>query len=255
MIDTHTHLYTEEFDADSSQAVERAIGAGVCKMIFPNIDIASCAPLLRLHSLYPENTFVAAGLHPTEVGDGWQDTLDAVFDAFAGSRIVAIGEIGIDLYWDSTYREEQMRCLEAQLRMAREKGLPAIIHCRSGLEEVLEVAAGMGDELPKLDFHSFTGTHDDVDRIRRVCDPMFGINGVATFKNARELREAIPAIGASRIVLETDSPYLAPVPNRGRRNESSYLPYILNCVANTLGMDARELEAATDANASSFFGI
>lgn len=255
MIDTHTHLYTEEFEEDSAQAVERAIDAGVGKMIFPNIDLNSCAPLLALHEKFPANTFPAAGLHPTEVREDWRRAMQTIFMAFEKHPVVAIGEIGIDLYWDGSYRDEQMQCLEAQLQLAYDKGLPAIIHCRSGLEEVLEIASGMGDQLPPLDFHSFTGSREEVERIRKVCDPMFGINGVATFKSARELREAIPVIGASRIVLETDSPYLAPVPKRGRRNESSFLPHILECVAATLGMESGELEAITDGNAASFFGI
>lgn len=255
MIDTHTHLYTDEFAEDSDAAVEKAITEGVKLMVFPNIDISSVAPMLALHHRHPDHTRVAVGLHPTEVKPTWRSDLDNIFHAFKGAVPVAIGEIGIDLYWDRTLRREQRDVFAAQIEIAKEHGLPIIIHCREALDDILDVLQAAGATLPETVFHSFTGSVADVAKIRKVTDPMFGINGVVTFKNARELQEAIPAIGPDRIMLETDSPYLAPVPMRGKRNESAYLTYVLRKVSELLELEPETVEKATDRNATSFFNL
>ena len=256
MIDTHTHLYLRDsFAADIDEVMARAADAGVRQMVFPNIDAASVAPMLELHDRFPDSTHIAAGLHPTEVTADWLRQTEECLSLLDRRRCVAVGEIGMDLYWDKTFAAEQREALAMQLREAHRRGLPAIIHCREALEETLDVMRGLGNELPPVVFHSFTGTPSDVEAIRQVTDAMFGINGVVTFKNAASLREALPAIGAERIMLETDSPYLAPVPHRGKRNESAWTRHVLLAVADVLGLPADRTEEITDANAARFFGI
>lgn len=230
-------------------------------MVFPGIDPESTPALLSLAARWPENVRIALGLHPTELGEDWRGRLAEMERMYtdAGLPLVAIGEVGIDLHWDRTTLAQQIEAFSAQLEMAMERKLPVIIHSRDALEETLGVivacAGRHGGLLPKLIFHSFTGSPEDVRRIREVCDPWFGINGVVTYKSAPALREALAEIGLDRILLETDSPYLAPVPHRGRRNESAYLPEILHAVALNLGVGEAEVEAATDRNAALLFGF
>lgn len=256
MIDTHTHPYLEQFEDGGAEAVERALAAGVTHMVLPNVDESSVRPILDLHSRYPEQTSVAIGLHPTEVNADWRPTLDRILEVFrcdpSAPHIVAIGEVGMDLYWDKTFRKEQADAFAYQLRLAEEAGLPVIIHCREALEDTIAVIAEVKPTVPLI-FHSFTGSPEDVRRIREVCDPWFGINGVVTYKNAQPLRDALPEIGLGRILLETDAPYLAPVPKRGRRNEPAYVTYVRDQVAATLGVTPAEVEAATEANAKEIF--
>lgn len=256
MIDTHTHLYLDDFAPENDAVVERAISVGVDKLIFPNVDVNTVAQMRGLHSRYPENTFMAIGLHPTEVNaENVDDQLRYVSDELSAhpDEYIAIGEIGIDLYWDKQYRDRQMEVLSRQMNMAAERNLPVIIHCRDGLDEVLEVIEGL-DKVPQGVFHSFGGTVEDVERIRKYGDFYFGINGIVTFKNSR-LREVLPTIGVDRILLETDAPYLAPVPMRGKRNESAYIIHTAGYIANTLGLSNQELDVITTANAERLFKI
>lgn len=256
LIDTHTHLYVEDFAPDNVAAVNRAVEAGVGKLIMPNIDAASVGPMRQLHEACPENTYMAIGLHPTELTDeSVQSQLEFVRRGLGnhGDDYVAIGEVGIDLYWDKSRRDKQMQVFDAQLRMASEKELPVIIHCRDGLDEALEVIEGL-DRIPPLLFHSFGGNEADVARIRRYGDFMFGINGIVTFRNSG-LRNVLPAIGIDRILLETDSPYLAPVPLRGRRNESAFMIHTAAHVASSLGLTADEVADVTTRSALNFFRI
>lgn len=256
MTDTHTHLYMPDAFPDGGvEAVERAVESGVDMMILPAVDPSTFESMLALHNRFPDNTCVAIGLHPTELGESPRTTLDALERMLEADpdRFAAIGETGIDLYWDSSRREEQMESFGRQYDWAVRYGKPLIIHCREGLSEVLEVIASRPGERPVMIFHSFTGTARDVAEIRRVCDPWFGINGVVTFKNAAGLREALPEIGIDRIVLETDSPYLAPVPHRGKRNESSYIAAVRDKVAETLGLTPEETERKTDLHAKQIF--
>lgn len=259
MTDTHTHLYLPEFSEDGHEAVVRARAAGVGMLVLPCVDISSVDGMLALNARCPDCTRLAFALHPTEVGEDWKEEMSAIMENISCPACVAVGETGIDLYWDATCRERQMEAFAAHLDIAGEHSLPVIIHCRQALDETLEV---IGDHIGRhggcgmpLVFHSFTGSPADVERIRSVCDPWFGINGVVTFRNAGELSLAVPSIGVGRILLETDSPYLAPVPRRGRRNESSYLPYIRDKVASLLGITPEEAEAATDRNASAVFRL
>lgn len=248
----------DAYDDGGTQAVADAIAAGVRRMVFPCVNLASLADMRRLHDRYPAETVLAIGLHPTDLGEDWRDTLRTM-EAMLPGDFVAVGEVGIDHYHDDPeadsrmLRKNQMEAFGIQLGWAQKHGLPVIIHCREGLDDTLEVISSLCGDMPELIFHSFTGTVDDVKRIREVCDPMFGINGVVTFKNAPLLREALPEIGLDRILLETDAPWLSPAPLRGRRNESSRIPYIRDCVAATLGIDPEEVERVTDARASRLF--
>ena len=259
MIDTHTHLYDRAFAAGCTDpmagccdAVDRAVAAGVNMMVLPNVDRESIGPLKALRALRPEVTAAAMGLHPTELGTDWRATLDIIEAELRRGGYCAIGEVGIDLYWDRTYEREQMLAFDAQLALAEEMSLPVIIHCREGLDRTLEVL--QGHRGVSAVFHSFGGSADDVAAIRAEGDFYFGINGIVTFKNSG-LREILPEIGSGRILLETDSPYLAPVPKRGRRNESAYLPYIAQTVADALEMSVEKLAEITTANAAEFFRL
>lgn len=252
LIDTHTHLYLPEFDSDRDEVMKRALDSGVSTMIFPNVDLSTIRPMKELHERYPSCTLMAMGLHPTEVAPAWQETLALIDNELKAGGYVAVGEIGIDLYWDKTYEREQMEVFHRQVATAVESGLPIIIHCRDGLDQVLEVLQDFRGKARGV-FHSFGGTLADVERIRREGDYYFGINGIVTFKNSK-LREVLPAIGASRIVLETDAPYLAPVPHRGKRNESAYIVNTAEAVATALGLTPDQAAVATTRNAGELFG-
>lgn len=254
MIDTHTHPYLDDFEDGGLDAVGSALASGVSHMVLPNVNAASVGPMKKLHEAFAGVTHMALGLHPTEVDGDWVSVVDGFEAELGRGGYVAVGEIGMDLHWDTTRRREQKEAFRRQLEMAGRLGLPAIIHCREGLDDVLEVIGAVHPRVP-LVFHSFTGSSADVGRIRETCDPMFGINGVCTFKNAKELHEAIPAIGLERIVLETDAPYLAPAPHRGTRNEPSYVGLVCKRVAELLGVSAQEVEEATDRNAKQIFGL
>ena len=257
LIDTHTHLYLPEFkdEGNGVEAVDRAINAGVGFMILPNVDKTTVGPMQSLHRLRPEVTAMAVGLHPTEVGEHEINAqLEFVKKELESDNdYVAIGEIGIDLYWDKTFRDRQMQIFERQLNMAVEKGLPVIIHCRDGLNETLEVMQGVKN-IPGAVFHSFGGSNEDVEKIRKIGDYYFGINGIVTFKNSK-LAGVIPNICINRILLETDSPYLAPVPYRGKRNESAYLVNTASKIAESLQMEKSDVERHTEENARALFKL
>lgn len=264
MIDTHTHLYMDSFSKEEADgcrnAVGRAVDAGVEMMVLPAVDRESATEVAALHSECPGRTRTAMGLHPTEVGEDWREELSDIVNILTPTRPVAIGEVGIDLYWDDSNLELQKEAFVEQLLLAEKESLPVIIHCRDGLEVCCDCISkalpkSPSGALPPLVFHSFTGSPADVRRIRTVCDPYFGINGVVTFKNSGELPEAVKEIGIDRLLLETDSPYLAPVPKRGRRNESSFLPFINNKIAELLGISPEEADLATTRNAKQFFKI
>lgn len=253
LIDTHTHLYLPEFDADRPEVVERVKGAGVEHIVLPNIDEQSLPAMKAMAAAYPQFASMAVGLHPTEVKDGWNDTLAAILAELNGpDKYVAIGEIGMDLYWDATYRDAQMQVLDRQLAEACRRDLPVIIHCRKALEPTLEVM----EAYPALRgvMHSFEGTPEDVEAVRRRADMHFGVNGIVTFKKSA-VPALLPAVGLDRLLLETDSPYLAPVPHRGKRNDSSLLPLVAESVASHLGLPVEEVAAATTASARRLFNI
>ncbi len=197
---------------------------------------------------------MAMGLHPTEVKENWSECLASTNAELKANPELykAVGEIGIDLYWDKTFEREQLEVFDRQVDIAVAMGLPVIIHCREGLSQTLEVLSG--HPRAKAVFHSFGGSVADVDAIRRHGDHYFGINGIVTFRNSG-LASVLPTIGIDRIVTETDSPYLAPVPYRGRRNESAYIPLITAAIADALGCTCREVDEATVSNAKTLFNI
>lgn len=255
IIDTHTHLYLDEFSPDNDAAVARAIDSGVEKLIFPNVDLSTIEPMKMLQSKFPQNVSMAMGLHPTEVNDSWQESLAKVKSELSSApkMYVAVGEIGIDLYWDKSFRNEQLEVFAEQVEWALELDLPIIIHCREGLDEVLSVLR-RATAIPRGVFHSFGGSESDVLKIREVGDFYFGINGIVTFKNS-ELRTVLHLIGLDRILLETDSPYLAPVPHRGKRNESAYIINVATAVADALGISVEKVAETTTSNAEKLFNL
>lgn len=263
MIDTHTHLYLPEFSVENQieevgegqcAAVDRALAAGVKKMILPNVDRGSISQMHALHALRPDCTYMAMGLHPTEVKENYVEDLDYIMNLLVSGRdnYVAVGEVGMDLYWDKSFEKEQMIVFDRQLSVASELDLPVIIHCREALDQTLEVLQSHTDL--KVVFHSFGGDSADVERIRVRHDAFFGINGIVTFKNST-LSSTLPSIGLDRILTETDSPYLAPVPFRGKRNESAYIPKIVEKIADSMGVDAAFVAEKTVLNACKFFNI
>lgn len=256
MTDTHTHIYlTGDFPGNEAhEALDRALAAGVSRMIFPNVALDSVEPMLSLHDYSPQTTAVCAGLHPTELTENWEADWAEILRRLEGRDIIAVGETGIDLYRDSSNEDKQRKAFGLQANYALEKGLPLIIHCRAALRPTLEVLQSL-PEMPAAVFHSFTGTPEDVKAILDVSDFYFGINGVVTFKNAQEVRDALKIIPRERILLETDAPWLSPVPLRGRRNESAYMVHTARAVAAILGMKAEEIERITDDNASRLFQI
>lgn len=260
MIDSHTHLYMG--DAYSPEtggpegAVERAIAAGVRHMVLPNVDVESVNPMISLHKVFPEHTSVAIGLHPTEVKANWRDDLREIRYRFGDTPYTAWGEIGVDLHEASDTLVRQMDAFGEQLQMAYDEDKPVIIHSRDAWKETFEVIDMMGSKLPPLLFHSFTSGPDEARQIiERYPEAYIAVNGVATFKNGKEVREAIKVIGINRLMLETDAPFLAPVPFRGRTNESAYLAHIRDSVADTLGISPELTEQTTDSNAIKYFRL
>lgn len=264
MIDTHTHLYMDAFSKEDTdgcaKAVDRAVAVGVDLMVLPCVDRESASEAAALHALRPDNTLTAMGLHPTETGEDWREELHDILTVMRPTSPVAIGEIGIDLYWDDSNLNLQKEAFIEQLLLADRESLPVIVHCRDALDVclqcILEAERILGHSLSvPIIFHSFTGSPEDVRHIREVCDPFFGINGVVTFKNSGSLPAAVKEIGLDRLLLETDSPYLAPVPKRGRRNESSYIPFINDKIAEILGLTPEETALVTTRNAKLIFKI
>lgn len=255
MIDSHTHIYLkEDYNNDCSSIVKQAVEAGISHFVLPNVDLDSLPMVKELHDLFPDITSMAVGLHPTEVKSDWIKSIDVFEKELATGTYKAIGETGIDLYWDNTLLHLQSEPFEIQLKMAENAALPVIIHSRNAFKETVEIIDKVSPVVPLI-FHSFTGSPEDVKLIREICDPYFGINGVVTFKNAKPLREALSEIGIDRILLETDAPWLTPAPHRGKRNDSSYLGYIRDGIAQTLNITPDEVEKVTDATAKSVFKI
>jgi len=250
MIDTHTHIYLEEFDEDRIEVVRRAREAGV---ILPNVDFDTVQAMHATNDLFPGYCRMAMGLHPTSVEDDYRERLGQVRELLFSGEYCAVGEIGLDLYWDKTYAEEQKEAFVMQTGWAAESGLPVIIHCREAFDEISALLQSGRVPAFRGVFHSFTGSAEQVRLLRGTGDYYFGINGIVTFKNAH-LEDMVREVGIGRILLETDAPYLAPVPYRGKRNEPSYLPYMAKRIAEILDITTAEVEEATTANAVRLFG-
>ena len=252
MIDTHTHLYSEEFDEDRSEMIERALNKGISKFFLPAINSETHRKMIDLEVQYPEKVFAMMGLHPCYVKhETWEKELIIVDKWFGAREFCAIGEIGIDLYWDKTTLDIQVKAFEQQIDMAIMYDVPIVIHTRNSFEETFEVLERK--KQPKLRgiFHCFSG---DLDQAKHAIDLGFslGIGGVVTFKNGK-IDQFLKEIPLEKIVLETDSPYLAPVPFRGKRNESSYLDLVAGKLVDIYGKDFYEIDRITTENAEKIF--
>lgn len=255
LVDSHSHLFLEEFQSDLPQVVMRAQMAGVTHIFMPNIDSGTIDSMLRVCSQYKGYCFPMMGLHPTSVNAGYQEELAIVHKHLAESHdYVAVGEIGMDLYWDKTFLKEQQVVFEQQVQWALEYGLPIVIHCREAFDYVYEILKPYKASPLKGIFHSFTGTLDEALRMLEFSEFFIGVNGVVTFKKSI-LPEVLPNIPLERIVLETDSPYLTPVPNRGKRNESANVKDTLLKVAEIYGKQPEEVGRITSENALKVFGM
>ena len=257
-IDTHCHLYDEVFDTDRAEAVQRAVDAGVTTMLLPDIDSSSTSRLDALAAQYPQFFRSMAGLHPTSVKEDFEVELEHVrerlYSDHSPSRaFVAVGEIGMDLYWDRTFEAEQREVLRRQMLWAEELNLPVCLHIRKAHNEVFGLLRDLNRASYRGVMHCFGGS---VQEAHRAVEMGFylGIGGVVTFKNAT-MAEVVKAMPLERLLLETDAPYLSPVPHRGKRNESAYIPLIAQCVADLRGITLAEVAAQTTENARSLFGI
>jgi TatD DNase family protein len=252
-IDTHTHLYLPEFDTDRAEVVSRALDNGVSKLLLPNIDIFSVDQMLSVADRYPEFCYPMIGLHPTSVKNDYESQLDHMESLFSQRNYIAIGEIGIDLYWDKTYLEEQMIALRRQVEFAMAKGLPVVIHSREAFPQVFSVLDDFKGNGLKGVFHAFTGNMEDAERAIEMGFKL-GIGGIVTFKNSG-LDKIVKETGPENLILETDSPYLAPVPYRGKRNESSYLCIINKKLAEIFGLSEEETAAIAFSNSTELFNL
>ena len=251
--DTHTHLYAEEFDIDRDEMMQRAINKGVTRFFIPAIDSNYIQKMYALEANYPENVFLMMGLHPTHVKDNYLEELQMVEQELASRKFVAIGEIGIDLYWDKTHLKEQQLAFRRQIQLAKHYKLPIVIHCRDAFDEIFEIL----EEEKAADlfgiFHCFSGTHKQA--LQAISYNMkLGIGGVVTFKNGK-IDQFINQIDIKHIVLETDSPYLAPIPFRGKRNESSYIVNVVDKLASLYEVSLEEIATQTTENSKAVFGI
>lgn len=253
LTDTHTHLYSEEFDLDRNEMMQRAIDHGVSRFFVPAIDSTCTQSMYDLERDYPNNVFLMMGLHPTYVKDNYLEELQHVENELAKRKFVAIGEIGIDLYWDKTHLREQQFAFRKQIQLAKQYKLPIAIHCREAFDEIFEILEE--EKSPELFgvFHCFTGTYEQA--LQAISYNMnLGIGGVVTFKNGK-IDQFLHQIDLRHIVLETDSPYLAPIPYRGKRNESSYLVNVVDKLAQIYGLSANEIASVTTENSMKIFGI
>lgn len=253
-IDTHSHLYAEEFDADRAEAVKRCFESGVNRLILPDIDATSRQAMLDMAMSDPEHFFPCAGLHPTSVGADYKADLKAVEKMLScGTKFYAVGEIGIDLYWDQTYEREQFDAFATQVKWAKELQLPIIVHIRNAIDKTIEALEPLADERLRGVFHCFSG---NAEQAKRAIDMgfMLGIGGVLTFKKS-ELPSVVSRIDISHLLLETDCPYLAPVPHRGQRNESSFLPCVAQKLAEIKGTTIDDVALQTTRNAERLFGL
>jgi TatD DNase family protein len=253
-IDTHTHLFSDSFDEDRDEVVQRAIQSGVELCLLPNIDVDTIDAMHELESRYPKNCFSMMGLHPGSVDEDWKDKLEVIKKNLFSRRYIAVGEIGMDLYWDKTHIDAQREAFKMQVEWAKELNIPVVIHAREAFQEIYEVLDVLDDENLSGVFHCFTGTLEDVKKIGGYHNFKLGIGGVLTYKNAK-LDRVIKQVPLDQLILETDSPYLPPTPHRGKRNESSYLLHVAEKLADVYGLPLQEIEKQTTATAKELFKL
>lgn len=257
LVDSHSHLFLEEFADDLPQVIERAREAGVTHVFMPNIDSTTIQPLLQTCAAYPDYLFPMAGLHPTSVTDTVEQELSIVHEQLQRVEecgYVAVGEVGLDLYWDQTYLNEQLRAFEQQVEWSLEYHLPLVIHCREAFTYIYKVLQAYRDTPLRGIFHSFTGTADEASLLLEFPGFLLGINGVLTFKKS-SLPEVLQSVPLQRLVVETDSPYLTPVPHRGKRNESGYVLHTLCRLAEVYRVSPEKAAIITSENALKVFGM
>lgn len=253
IIDTHTHLDGTEFDEDRDEVIARAKEAGIGKVFLPSIDLKSIDSVLAVCNRYPDYAYPMIGLHPEEVKPNYRDILSEM-KKHISPQFIAIGEVGLDYYWSREFEKEQLNAFEEQVKWAVEYQLPLMIHCRKGQQEMVSLLKKYEKDLPGGVFHCFTGNEKEAAQLLQFKNFALGIGGVLTFKKSH-LPEVLPAIPLSRIVLETDSPYMAPVPMRGKRNESAFTVYVLQKMADCYGISTEEVAEATNKNVERIFGI
>ena len=252
LIDTHAHLYSSQFDNDRNEMIQRALNAGVEKFLLPNIDLDSVEGMYQLVNQFPTNCYPMMGLHPCSVTHEVTSQLQEIQHAFEGREYIAIGEIGIDLYWDKSTLEYQITAFRTQVEWAKQLKLPIVIHARDSFEQLFEQLDELNDESLSGVFHCFTGGIEEVNKILSYGNFMLGIGGVVTFKKSG-LAEVLPHIPLDAIILETDSPYLSPSPNRGKRNESAYIVYIAEKLSEIYQIPLSTVVTITTANAYTLF--
>lgn len=256
IIDTHSHLFVEEFAADRPDVMNRAREVGIQHILMPNIDVDSVDSMLRVCAEYSGYCHPMLGLHPTEVNADYRRALDTLKSVLEDNprSFIAIGEVGLDLYWDKTYKKEQITALETQIEWAIEYDLPIVIHSREAFEDIYALFSAYKDTPIRGVFHSFTGTADEACALLEFPGFMLGINGVVTFKKSM-LPQALVDVPLTRIIVETDSPYLAPTPYRGKRNESAYIVNVVEKLAEIYGLSAQTVAEQTYANAAALFRL
>ena len=253
-IDTHCHIDGTEFDADRETVIQRAREAGVGKILVPAIDLASSERIVSLCAQYPDCLYPMVGLHPEEVRADWREQLGAIKNLLA-PRIIAIGEVGLDYYWSREFEQEQLEAFEEQVRWSAETQLPLMIHCRKAQNELVAILKKYAQDLPGGVFHCFTGNDQEAAELLQFDRFVLGIGGVLTFKKSH-LPEVLPrVVPLDRIVIETDAPYMAPVPMRGQRNEPAYTAHVLQRLAEAYGVTTQEVAETTNANCKRILNI
>jgi len=253
-IDTHAHLYAEQFQEDRDEMIQRAFQQGVSKIFLPNIDLDSIDGMHQLVEKYPDQCFAMMGIHPCDISKDWEIQLEKIKSKFNPDKHIAIGEIGIDLYWDKSLIKEQIDAFIAQIKWAKEVKKPIVIHCRDSFDEIFEVLDAHNDKNLSGIFHCFTGNEEQAKKVLGYGEFLLGVGGVVTFKNSG-LAETLRNISLEHLVLETDAPYLAPVPYRGKRNESSYIPLIAKKLSSIYSMDETKIGEITSKNALVLFNL
>ena len=254
LTDTHSHLYSEQLQEDLGAVMQRCLSDGVGRIFLPNIDMDSIEPMLALENAYPDNCFAMMGLHPCSVDKNFQAVLGTIRSWWEKRNFVAVGEIGIDLYWDKSYLSEQKEAFRIQIEWAKEFEKPIVIHTRDSFNEIFEILDEVNDDKLSGIFHCFSGDLSQAEKIIDYGNFWMGIGGVLTFKNSG-LSEVIEHIDLKHLVLETDSPYLAPAPHRGKRNESSFVKLVAKRLAELKNVSLEEIAEITTINSKEIFGV
>jgi TatD DNase family protein len=253
LIDTHTHVYDHQFSLDRNEAIQRALDAGLGMMLLPNVDASTIAPMLELYEQYPDCTRVMMGLQPEEVKEDYKQVLDLMEKELEKGIYAGVGEVGLDFYWDSTFEKQQLDAFETQLDWAKQLRLPLSIHCRNAFDKMVHILEHKQDGGLRGIMHCFTGTEEEA-KVYLGLDFHLGLGGVTTYKNCG-VKDYLPNLPLERIVLETDAPYLAPVPCRGKRNEPAFLVHTAKRIAEILQMPLEDFAATTTDNVKDLFQL